>query len=160
MLRLLAVLLGLATVIPAARADDTKLTGSWKLKSVVTEFQASGDQRAVFGNSPAGYAMFSSEGRVMFVIAGEGRKPAQTNDERATLLTTMFAYSGMYRVEADRFITKVDVSWNESWTGTEQVRFFRVDGDRLDIISAWAPSAVIPEKPIVRGILTFEREGK
>jgi hypothetical protein len=72
----------------------------------------------------------------------------------------MFAYSGTYRVEADRFITKVDVSWNESWTGTEQVRFFEVDGDRLDIISAWAPSAVIPEKPMVRGILTFEREGQ
>ena len=159
MLRLLAVLVGFATAIPTVLADDRAMfIGTWKLKSFVTEFQASGEKRAVLGNNPSGYVVFTPEGRVITLIAGEGRKPAQTNDGRAALLKTMFSYSGMYRVESDRIITKVDVSWNEAWTGTEQVRFFKIDGNRLDVISAWAPSAVIPEKPIVRGILTFERE--
>ena len=156
--RVFVILLGVALAVPSAIADDrAKLLGIWKLKSFVTEFQASGERRPLYGNNPLGYIIFTPEGRMMVVITGEGRKPAQTNDERAALFTTMFAYTGMYRLEADKFVTKVDVSWNEIWTGTDQVRFFKLDGDRLDIISAWAPSGAIPEKPIVRGVLSWER---
>jgi len=155
---LLAVLVAVAIAIPSALADDrTKLLGIWKLKSFVTEFQASGERRPVYGIDPLGYIIFTPEGRMMVVITGEGRKPAQTTEDRAALFASMVAYSGTYRVEPDKFVTKVDVSWNETWTGTDQVRFFKLDGDRLDIISAWAPSGAIPEKPIVRGILTWER---
>ncbi len=70
----------------------------------------------------------------------------------------MISYSGIYRLEADKFVTKVDIAWNEAWTGTEQVRFYKLQGDRLDIISAPAPSVTIAGNPIVRGILTWERE--
>ena len=70
----------------------------------------------------------------------------------------MISYSGIYRLEADKFTTKVDISWNEAWTGTEQVRFYKLEGDRLDIISAWAPAVAIPGNPMTRGILTWERQ--
>ena len=43
----------------------------------------------------------------------------------------MGAYSGTYRVEGDRFITAVDVAWNLIWEGTEQVRQYRLEGDRM-----------------------------
>lgn len=36
---------------------------------------------------------------------------------------TMFAYSGSYTVEADRVIHHVDMSWNEAWSDTDQLRF-------------------------------------
>jgi hypothetical protein len=40
---------------------------------------------------------------------------------------------------------QVDVSWNPAWVGTEQVRFFKFDGERLLVISAWTPSTTCPE---------------
>jgi hypothetical protein len=160
MLRLLFVLfvIALATTSSAASDERAKLVGTWKLTSIVTEFQASGEKRPLLGNNPRGYAVFTPEGRLMVVITGDGRKPGQTSDERAALLTTMLAYTGKYSVEADRLITKVDASWNEAWAGTDQVRFFKVDGNRLDAMTGWAPSAALPEKPMVRGVVSFERE--
>jgi hypothetical protein len=52
----------------------------------------------------------------------------------------MSAYTGMYRLEGDKWITKVDVAWNPARVGTEQVRFFRFNGDQLQVISEWIPS--------------------
>ena len=48
----------------------------------------------------------------MFVLTGEGRKAAKTIQDRAELLNSLVAYTGMYRVEGDKWITKVDVAWN------------------------------------------------
>jgi hypothetical protein len=52
----------------------------------------------------------------------------------------------------------VDVSWNETLTGTEQVRFYEVDGHRLDITTAWMPHPLYPERGSTRSRLSFERE--
>jgi len=134
-----------------------KLIGTWKLLAFEAEFQATGERRPVFGNNPTGHLMFAPEGRMMLVIAGEGQKPAQTDQDRADLLRTMFAFSGIYRADGEKLTTKVDVSWNQAWTGTEQVRFYKLDGDRLDIISAWLPDPMLPGNPIARGILSWER---
>jgi Lipocalin-like domain len=68
----------------------------------------------------------------------------------------MIAYTGCYRLESDQFITTVDVSWNEEWTGTEQARFYTLDGDRLHIMTAWMPNPIHRER-IVRGILSWKR---
>ena len=51
----------------------------------------------------------------------------------------------------------MDVSWNPAWNGTDQVRFYKLDGDRLQVTSAWAPSVKLPEAPITRGVLMWER---
>ena len=158
MLRRFAVLLVLLVAAHSACAQDReKLLGIWKLVSFETEFQASGERKPVYGPHPKGYIIFTPEDRMMVVITGEGRKPAETDEDRAALMRTMFAYTGTYRLESNKVITKVDISWNEAWTGTEQVRFYKLDGNRLELISALAPSATIPGRPIVRGILTWER---
>jgi hypothetical protein len=159
MLKQMVVVLGLLVGTQTAYAQDRdKLLGVWKLVSFDNEFQATGERRPAIGKNPWGYFIFTSEGRMMALITGEGRKPAETDEDRAALLRTMRAYTGTFHIEADKFTTKVDGSWNEAWTGTEQVRFYKLDGNRLDIISAWAPSVGIPGRPIVRGILTWTRE--
>jgi hypothetical protein len=84
-----------------------------------------------------GYVNFSPDGRVMFILTGEGRKPAKTVEERADLLSTLVAYTGIYRVEGDRWITKVDVAWNPEWVGTEQSRNFKIEGNRLHVLTPW-----------------------
>ncbi len=35
---------------------------------------------------------------------------------------SMLAYSGSYRTEGAKIIIDVDIAWDESWVGTEQVR--------------------------------------
>ena len=91
---------------------------------------------------------------MMVLLTGEGRKAPNTDQDRAELLKSMVAYTGMYRVEGDKWITTVDVSANPAWVGTEQTRSFRVTGDRLQEMTAWAAR---PDNRMARAILTYER---
>lgn len=133
-----------------------ELLGIWKLVSFENEFQDGSERRPVYGQNPKGYVIFTPEGRMMTVIEAEGRKAPQTEEERAVLLGNMIAYTGTYRVEGDKWIAKVDVAWNPAWNGTDQVRFFALDGDRLSVISAWAPDPNLGGK-LKRLVLTWER---
>ena len=151
------LVLFLLTVQPSFADDPAKLLGTWKLVSFEVETKATGEKEPILGKNPTGYIIFTPEGRFMAILTGEGRKAPKTDQDRADLLKSMFAYTGMYRLEGEKWITKIDVAWNAEWVGTEQVRFFRVDGNRLQVISAWAQSALRPERGIVRGIITFER---
>jgi hypothetical protein len=65
--------------------------------------------------------------------------------------------TGKFTIDGDKFITKVDISWNELFTGQDQVRFFKLEGDKLTIRTAEQVSAVYPGKRVV-GTLTWERE--
>ncbi len=91
------------------------------------------------------------------IITAEGRQAAKSDRDRADLFKSMIAYTGLYRLEGDKYITKVDVSVNPAWVGTEQVRFVKFDGDRLRIISDWLQSTTRPQADTVRAIMTFER---
>jgi hypothetical protein len=109
------------------------------------------------GKNPTGYAIFTPEGRAMFVVTGERRKPAKSVTERAELLGSLVAYTGTYRIEGDSWITNVEVAWNPEWVGTEQRRFFRVDGNRLQVSTPWRVMPNWPDKGMTRSVLTFER---
>ena len=154
---LVALILFIIAAQPSFADDNAKILGIWRLVSYEAEFQATGEREPVLGKNPTGYIIFTREGRAFFILTGEGRKAPNTDQDRADLLKSMFAYTGMYRLEGDKWITKVDVSWNPAWVGTEQVRFFRFDGDQLQVISAWVQSTVRPEKGMARAIITFER---
>ena len=91
----------LIAVQPSFAGDLTKLFGTWKLISFVMEVQETGERRPFFGKNPTGFIILLPEGRMMTVIEGEGRKAPQTDDDRANLFKTMYAYSGMYRLEGD-----------------------------------------------------------
>jgi len=149
-----ALVLFVIAVQPTFADDRAKILGTWKLIAYEAEIQSTGERTPALGKNPSGYFIFTPEGRFMSVITGDGRKAAKTDQDRAELLKSMFAYTGMYRLEGDKLITKVDVSWTPLWVGTEQVRFFKFDGDRLQVISAWGEW---PGKGMRRGFLTFER---
>jgi hypothetical protein len=128
------------------------LVGSWKLISwqVVAEGGAPQD---LFGATPNGYLVLTPEGRSVVVTTAADRKPGTDDPERAALHKSMLAYSGRYRVEGSDFITTVDVSWNEQWNGTEQRRHYRIEGDKLFIVSAPAPSIIYPGETDFRRIV-------
>ena len=154
----LAVLVLFLATLQSSFADDhTQVQGSWKLVSYDIEVQATGDKFPPMGKHPTGYVIFTPEGRVWFVLTGEGRKPAKTVEEKAELLSTLVAYTGTYRVEGDKWITKVEVAWNPEWVGTEQSRAFKVEGERLQVLTPWRIMPNWADKGMQRSIITFER---
>jgi hypothetical protein len=143
-------------VFSAVRATDSDaLIGNWKLVS--WQVVVGNETQNPFGSSPTGYLLLTREGRAMAITTADNRKPGEGVAERAALHKSMLAYSGRYRVEGDDFITTVDVSWNEVWNGTEQRRHYRIEGDRLFIESAPAPSILYPGKTDFRR-LVWQRE--
>jgi hypothetical protein len=151
------LVLFLIAVQPSFADDRAKLFGLWRTVSFETEYQNSTEREAPLGKNPPGYVMYTPEGRMWSIVTGEGREAPKTDQDRAALFKSMFAYTGMYRIEGDKLITKVDVSWNPAWVGKDQVRTFKIDGDRLQHISDWMPAVTKPERGMGRGITTLER---
>jgi len=154
-LKWLGVLVWFLVALQPSFADDrAKILGIWRLVSFEVEFQATGEREHIRGKNPTGYIIFTPEGRMMVVLTNEGRKAPKTDQDRADLFNSMVAYTGIYRIEDNKWIIKVDVSGNPALVGTEQARFFRVDGDRLQEITQWTPR---PEKGMGRTVITWER---
>jgi hypothetical protein len=141
-----------------ARADvKDQIVGTWKLVSVMYEDQQTKELTPVLGQHPKGSQIATPEGRWLALVTAEGRKAPQTDEERAQALRSMISYSGRYRLEGDKVITKVEIAWNESWVGGEQVRFVRFEGDKLYIESPPMPHPNVGGR-VVRVIVTWERE--
>lgn len=150
----------LLAAIPAQSSlgeENGRIVGTWRLLSYVVEVQATGEKLSVMGERPSGYVTFLSGGRVFFMLTGEGRKPARTDREKAELLDTLVAYSGTYSVGENTWTTNVDVAWNPEWIGTKQVRTFKLDGDRLDILTPWRVMPNWSDRGTTRSIVSFER---
>lgn len=144
----------LASMAVSFAADKDPLVGSWRLVSFEREYQATGEREYPMGKSPTGYIHFLPEGRMTVLITAEGRKAATTDPDRAALFSSLVAYTGTYRVDADKWVTAVEVSANPAWVGTEQTRSFRVSGDRLQEMTAWAAR---PDSRMARAQITYER---
>jgi hypothetical protein len=114
------------------------ILGSWRMTSWVTRDVATGEQQDALGQNPRGAVVYTPQ-RVTFLITKNSRaRPKRlppSDEEKIALFDTMFAYSGAYTVESDRVVHHVDLSWNEAWSGTDQVRFCRVDGQTLTYTS-------------------------
>ena len=129
--------MGLAASQTAADLEK-QLFGVWKIESIYTENRA-GERKKSYGERPNGYSILTREKLMTIIITTPDREVPITDADRNAAFTSMIAYSGSYRVEDDRFITNVDTSWNEAWTGTEQVRFVELEGDTMTLTSAWQP---------------------
>ena len=141
----------------AVAHERERILGVWKLEALEIEFQDTGERKPAFGARPNGYIIFTAEGRMMALLTAEGRQVPQTDAERAAAFGSMYAYSGTYRLEGDRWLTKVDTAWNEAWTGTDQLRFYRFDGEKLVVTTPWGTPVGFGDRQ-TRGILTWVKE--
>ena len=161
---LLLCLLSLA-IVPSlavdAEADDQelrqKIVGTWTLVSVVYEDQETKARTPVLGEHPKGRQIATADGRWLALVTAEGRTVPKTDEERAQALRSMIAYTGRYRVEDGKVITKVEAAWNEAWVDGEQTRFIRFEGDRLFIESPPMPHPNQNNR-VVRVIVIWDRE--
>ena len=116
--------------------SNERIAGVWKLKKYSRRFLDSGEVRNDM--LPQAYILYTPGGFMMSITVEENRQPPAsdvlTDEERARLFKSIIsAYSGSYRVEGDTVIHNVEMSWNEAWTGTRQVRRFEVNGEELTI---------------------------
>jgi hypothetical protein len=155
---LVCVLLLLTSPLHAAETTASKIVGTWKLVSVEYEDAQTKERTPVLGLHPRGYQIATPQGRWIALVTADGRPVPKTDEQRAKALRTMIAYSGRYRVEGDKVITKVEVAWNEAWVGGEQVRFLRFEGD--DVLHIESPPMPHPNvnNRMVRVIVTWARD--
>ncbi|WP_233887456.1 lipocalin-like domain-containing protein [Paraburkholderia flagellata] len=130
----------------ARQTGSAALLGTWKLQSFTTEDLATGEKTDLFGAHPVGYLNYGADKRMYAILLEENRNaPADlvpTDAERIALFNGLCAYAGTWSIEGDLVSHHVDTSWNESWTGTIQLRRFRIDGKYLHITTLPARNPV------------------
>lgn len=52
------------------------------------------------------------------------------------------SYGGTWEMRGEEVLHYVDISANELWTGSEQQRFFKFDGDRLSLSTPVNPDPI------------------
>jgi hypothetical protein len=147
-------------VLPGAAVAQAGegLVGTWKLVAFkIWPSDTKEEARDALGPNPQGRLILTPTGYITSFRVAEGRKPAQTDAERAQLLRTMAAWTGRYRVEGNSLLVKIDASWNENDTGQEYLRTFVLDGNRLTITTVTPSSNFVPGRP-ASGNEFFERE--
>jgi hypothetical protein len=120
-----------------ASAIPEQLFGTWKQLSGRYIDIETGEERTGLSQAPNGYFHFARDGRLFNITVDSARRkpagPRPTADEAEALFRTLIAYTGTFEVQGNRVLFDVDVSWNESWTGSRQVRTFELSGDDLKI---------------------------
>ncbi len=135
------------------------VAGTWRMLSWKREFVETGDQIDSLGPDPIGFVTYTADGRVHAIVVQNHReKPLATpltDVDKIRLFDSMLAYSGTYELMDDRVVHRVDASWNQIWTGTDQVRYFKFDRGRLHL---WGTPATDPYsgKQVIHR-MTFEK---
>jgi hypothetical protein len=121
-------------------ADASALLGTWKMISWQRESVATGERADALGPDPLGFINYGADGRMFAIVIQKDRDPpagpVPTDDEKLRLFNSMLAYAGTYTLYDDRVVHHIDTSWNQTWTGTDQVRFYKIDGNVLTITGA------------------------
>ncbi|MGZ3577881.1 MAG: lipocalin-like domain-containing protein, partial [Syntrophales bacterium] len=100
------------------------------------------------------------DGYLQFLIVSDKRPKVPdlaklTDQERAELFKTMIAYSGKYTFDGKTLKIRLDISWNENWTGTELVRHVKFEGKRL--ILSTVPMPDMTTGQLMTAVVTWER---
>jgi len=131
--------------------------GAWQLVSYGVEVKSNGLMFNPMGEKPIGHVIFTPEGRVSFTLTAENRQAPESVQDRADLFNSMIAYTGTYRLSGNQWVTRVDAAWNPQWVGTEQTRYFLIEGDKLVVQTPWRVMPNWPEKGLTRSIVCFQR---
>jgi hypothetical protein len=149
----------LASVKRGKPPADCAVLGTWKLRSYIRERLSDGERHDQFGDAPVGYIGYSADGRMYAIFTRFDRVAPRdvvpTDEEGVQLLGTMVAYAGTFSLGDNVVVHHIDTSWNQAWTGTDQIRHFVLNGDRLTITTA--PYKSYLDGTMGRSILDWNR---
>jgi hypothetical protein len=139
------LVLGVFSAAALAGPAEEALYGTWRLVSSQRRILDTGELEDSFGAHPSGYITYGRDGRMSAILVREDRPKAasiaaMSDAQRAGLFRTMVAYAGTWRFDGRTMEHHIDISWNELWTGTTQVRDVRKDGERLIYTTRPAPA--------------------
>lgn len=144
-----------------SRAQVTdQLYGTWRLVSFTRTIVATGETTDIFGKAPSGFISYSRDRRMMVLIVKDERpKPTDlakmTDQERADLFKTMIAYGGTYTFDGKTITHHVDISWNQIWTGADQLRNLKFEGRKVILSTNPQPSSI--DGKMSTSVLTWEK---
>jgi hypothetical protein len=121
---------------------EEELVGTYKLINTTRTRLETG--QAVDINS-SGFVMYGRDGRMMaLILTGDRPTPVSlekiTDQERVELFQSMVAYGGTYTFDGKTVEHHIDISSNEVWTGTTQIRDVKQEQGRLSLTTRPAPS--------------------
>jgi hypothetical protein len=158
----LAVVAGVLIASAGAAGAQQTPVGVWKLVSYSTQDPDSGERFYPFGKGATGYIFYTAGGRMAAILQAEGRKKFSAGnrinapmEERAEAFTTSTAYSGTYTFEGTRVTHHVEVATNPDWMGGDQLRYTKLEGNRLTITTPPLPTR--PDGKLRVSILVWER---
>lgn len=135
-----------------------ELVGAWKMVSCSAEVEGESEPRYPVGRSPNGFVVITANHRIIaLVTAGDKRQPASNDAEAAALLRSLIGYSGRFEIDEEKFVTTPDVTASGSYVGEKQVRYYKVEGDKLTIRSGVQQGGLFPGKK-TRSTNVFVRE--
>lgn len=144
------------------RDSSETLLGTWRLQSFTTEDLATSQTTNLFGANPHGYLHYGADFRMYAILVAQERKPpldlVPTDIERIALFNGLCSYAGSYAVSGDEVRHHIDVSWNQAWTGTTQVRRFSIDGNHLQMTTLPARNPVTGRECV--SMLSWEKIGQ
>ena len=128
------------------------IVGTWKLKSFTELDIGTNATWHPMGRNARATVIYTSNGHVATIFAAEARNAATTIPiaaiEAAHLFRTMVAFAGRYETKGSELIYYPEISWNEAWNGTTQVRHFEIKDDVLSIRS-------VPAKTVLGDAMTI-----
>lgn len=153
------LLLALLLITPtfAATADD--LYGTWRLVTFTRTIVATGEVEEPYGKAPRGYLTYERNGRMHAILAKDVRPRkapgALTDQDRLELQQSFMAYTGSFSFDGRTAIHRVELASNESWIGSNQVRYLKFDSGRLVITTP--PLDANADGRNAVAVLTWER---
>jgi Lipocalin-like domain len=132
------------------------LVGSWRLESFELQMK-DGQTIHPYGRELAGYLFYNGDGFMSAAFMNAARGRVEGNDLEAAAKTSSYdqfmAYTGGYEVTGDRIRHFVEVASLEVWNHTVQERWYKIDGDRLELLTQ--PLTVGSDAPV--GRLVWQR---
>jgi len=155
-----AVLLCTGVATPISAENLLPIVGTWQLTEYSQLLLNTKEVIHPFGDHPIGYIQYSPGGHMLvFLTARELKRPASstyTDAERAEIHKGIInGYVGTYTVDGNKVIHHVLTSSRPEFMGSDQIRYFEVDGKTLKIKTA--PIKAVQSGQDVVATLTFEK---
>jgi Lipocalin-like domain len=113
------------------------VVGRWRLVSYVARAE-DGSVAYPLGQNPTGGLIYTAGGWMSAQLGATDRSHLATDDlrggtesDRAAAYDSYFAYCGTYAISGDNIVHNVEMCLLPNWVGTEQVRYFEVNGNEL-----------------------------
>jgi lipocalin-like protein len=119
---------------------EKKLIGTWMLTGYVLQ-RANGDVQYPFGSAPTGTLSYRGDRTMDAQIMGTARpkitRLEATDSEKATENDSYIAYFGTFDVDTQKHIVTHHVvgSLDTGRIGMDQVRHYKLEGDRLTLVT-------------------------